>query len=103
MLARMLADQIRKAQGPNIVVDNRPGAGNAIATEAVARAQPDGGTLLIHASAFLIAPMLRKVDYEPFKGFEPICRLVDSPMVLVVPGSSPYRSLSEKRKPSPEH
>jgi tripartite-type tricarboxylate transporter receptor subunit TctC len=92
----MLAEHVRQIDGSTaIVVENRPGAANAIATEAVARATPDGSTLLIHASAFLIAPQLRKVDYDPFKSFEPICRLVDAPIVLVVNSSSPYHTLAD--------
>jgi tripartite-type tricarboxylate transporter receptor subunit TctC len=94
-LARMLADQIRQMNGTTLVVENRPGAANLIATEAVARAAPDGATLLIHASAFLIGPLLRKVDYDPFRSFEPICRLVDAPIVLVVNSASPYRTLAD--------
>src|SRR4249919_2583303 len=49
IVARLLAEQIGRAQGPTIVVENRPGAGTAIGTEAVARAAPDGGTLLINS------------------------------------------------------
>src|SRR5262249_17638423 len=94
-LARLLAERVRQIDGPTIVVENRPGAANAIATEAVARATPDGSTLLLHASGFLIGPHPRKVDYDPFKSFEPICRLVDAPIVLVVNSTSPYHSLAD--------
>jgi len=94
-LARMLAEKIRQNEGSTIIVENRPGAANAIATEAVARAAPDGATLLIHASAFLIGPHLRKVDYDPFRNFDPICRLVDAPIVLVVGANSPYHSIAD--------
>src|SRR5215213_1353937 len=56
VLARLLADQIGKAQGQTMVVENRPGAGNTIGTEAVSRAAPDGDTLLITTPEFVINP-----------------------------------------------
>ena len=55
-VARLLADEIARLQGPTIVVEDRPGAANVVATEAVARAKPDGATLLIHAATLLIGP-----------------------------------------------
>src|ERR1700730_4883312 len=54
ILARLLAEQVGRAGGPPMVVENRPGAGNAIGPEAVARAAPDGRTLLINANPFVI-------------------------------------------------
>jgi tripartite-type tricarboxylate transporter receptor subunit TctC len=94
-VARLLAEQIGQLHGPTIVVENRPGAANLIATEVVARAAPDGTTLLVHAATLLISPQLRKLDYDPFTSFEPICRLLDSPMVVVVNSASPYRTLGD--------
>src|SRR5579864_9817900 len=61
VLARMLGEQISRARGPTIIVENRPGAGGRIGTEAVSRATPDGNTLLIVANPFLIDPHLRSV------------------------------------------
>src|SRR5271155_3548409 len=52
ILARLLAEQISRTQGPAMVVENRPGASTQIGTEAVARAVPDGNTLLVTANAF---------------------------------------------------
>jgi tripartite-type tricarboxylate transporter receptor subunit TctC len=77
------------------VIENRPGAGQVIGTEAVARAAPDGNTLLIHTGAFLSSPHLRKVNYDPFASFEPICHLANQPTLLVVNSASPCRSLSD--------
>jgi tripartite-type tricarboxylate transporter receptor subunit TctC len=94
-LARILADQIGRARGPTIVIENRPGAGTVIATEAVARAAHDGSTLLIADSNLLIMPHLRKLNYDPRTSFQPICQLVSSPQVLVVNHASPYRTLAE--------
>jgi tripartite-type tricarboxylate transporter receptor subunit TctC len=95
VLARLLADEIAKAQRLTTVVENRPGAGTAIATEAVARAQADGNTLLINNPALLINPHLKQQNYDPFNSFEPICNLVDSPTFLTVNSGSPYRTLND--------
>jgi tripartite-type tricarboxylate transporter receptor subunit TctC len=95
IVARLLGEQIGRAGGPTIVVENRPGGGTAIGSEAVARAAPDGSTLLINSPEFVIAPHLRKPNYEPLTSFEFMCQLVNSPTVIVVNSDSPYRKLSD--------
>src|ERR1051326_1110238 len=95
VLARVLADQIGKAQGQTMVVENRPGAGNTIGTEAVARAAPDGNTLLITTPEFVINPHLRKLNYDPLTSFAPICTLARSPQLILVNPATPYKSLGE--------
>src|SRR5262245_8029318 len=62
--ARILADQIGRTRGATMVIENRPGAGTVIATEAVARAAPDGSTLLIADSNFLFMSHVRKLSYD---------------------------------------
>ena len=94
-LARLLADQISRAQRATMVVENRPGASSVIGTEAASRAAPDGNTLLINSPAFLINPHLQKLDYDPLTSFEPICHLVNSPTVVTVSGSSTFRTLAD--------
>ena len=76
ILARLLGEHISKTQGPNVVVENRPGGGASIAYEAVARAAPDGNTLVINGNSIVINPHLRKVNYDPLTSFEPICYLL---------------------------
>src|SRR5260370_18054752 len=95
ILGRLLAEQVGRQNGPTMVVEDRPGAGTVIGTEAVARAAPDGSTVLIVAPSFVINPSLRKVNYDPLTNFEPICHLAATPMVLVVNGASPYRTLAD--------
>jgi tripartite-type tricarboxylate transporter receptor subunit TctC len=95
VMARLLADQIGTAQKATTIVENRPGAGAAIGTEAVARAQPDGHTLLIVAPSFTMTPHLRKLGWNPISSFEPICELVTTPIYIVVNSDSPYRSLAD--------
>jgi len=94
-LVRLLGQQIARTQGTTMVVENRPGAGSVIATEAVSRAAPDGNTLLLTQPSFLTNPLLRKQNYHPLTSFEPICNLVSLPLVVVVNSASPYRTLAD--------
>src|SRR5262249_45638687 len=95
ILARLLGEQISKTFGPAVVVENRPGGGATIAYEAVARAAPDGNTLVINGNSLVINPNMRKVNYDPIASFEPICYLLSSPNLIVVSGASPYRTLDD--------
>ena len=95
LMARVLAEQIGQANGPTMVVENRPGAGTIIGTEAAARAAPDGHTLVMVGTGFVISSLLQKTNYDPLTSFEPICQLFDSPMIVVVSSNSPYRSLAD--------
>src|SRR5690348_16148142 len=69
IVARLLADEISRSEGRAIIVENRPGAGSLIGTEAVARAAPDGATLLLNAPYLLIATQVKKVAYDPLTSF----------------------------------
>src|SRR5262249_49267947 len=95
ILARLLAEQIGRAGGPAMVIENRPGAGTAIASEAVARAAPDGSTVLIVANSFVINPNLKKVNYDPLTSFAPVCHLTRSPNVVAVHSTSSFRTLAD--------
>jgi tripartite-type tricarboxylate transporter receptor subunit TctC len=95
ILARVLADHIRRTEGLGVIVENRPGAGTVIGTEAVSHAAPDGSTLLINTPNLIIAPHLKKLNYDPLTSFEPICKLVNSPAVIAVNAASPHRSLAD--------
>jgi tripartite-type tricarboxylate transporter receptor subunit TctC len=95
IVARLMADQAGRTGGPTMVVENRPGAGGAVGTETVARATPDGATLLVVSTPFLIDPLLRKLNYDPLQSFAPICNLVSAPTLIVVNSASPYRTLGQ--------
>jgi tripartite-type tricarboxylate transporter receptor subunit TctC len=95
VLARILADEIGRTQGQSIVIENRPGAGTEIGTEVVARAVPDGKTLLINNNALVILPHVRKVNYDLRVDLAPICIAASTPTVMVVNSNSPYRSLQD--------
>jgi tripartite-type tricarboxylate transporter receptor subunit TctC len=90
-----MADEIGRAQGLTMVVEDRPGASSVIGTEAVAHAAPDGSTLLIAAPSFVINPQLKKLNYNPLTSFEPVCNLVSAPTILLVNAGSPYRTLAD--------
>jgi tripartite-type tricarboxylate transporter receptor subunit TctC len=97
-IARVLGEQIAKARGVAVVIENRPGAGSIVATEATMRAAADGNTLLIVAPSFLVNPHVRKVAYNPLTDFDPICHLVSAPPVLALPSASPHRTLGDLLK-----
>ena len=92
-VARLLGEQIRHAQGQVVVVENRPGAGGLIAAEAVSRATPDGNTLMIASTDWLVASRLRRLNYD--LRFEPFCYLVSVPNIIVVNSASPYGVLAD--------
>jgi tripartite-type tricarboxylate transporter receptor subunit TctC len=94
LVARVVGDQIARAQGPSFVIENRPGAGSVIGTEVASRAEPDGNTLLIASPAIVINSQLRKLNYDPLTSFEPICLLVNTPNLIAVNRASPYRTLA---------
>ena len=94
-LARLLGEQIGRAQGLTMLIENRPGAATVIATEAVARAAADGNTLLINAGGFVTNPHVRKVNYDPLTSFQPVCSLASVPTAIVVNNASPYRTLAD--------
>jgi tripartite-type tricarboxylate transporter receptor subunit TctC len=95
ILARELGEQIGRAQNATVIIENRPGAGTAIGTEAVARSAPDGATVLLTNPAFVINPHLRSVNYDPLTGFEPVCNIVNFPLVYVVPANSQIKTLAD--------
>jgi tripartite-type tricarboxylate transporter receptor subunit TctC len=94
-LARLISQQATLDAGQKIIIENRPGAGTIIGTEVVARSAPDGTSLLMMSNSFVINAIVRaSLPYDPMS-LEPICFLVDSPQVLVVHESSPFRSLKD--------
>jgi tripartite-type tricarboxylate transporter receptor subunit TctC len=96
ILSRMMADQIGRAKGaPTIVIENRPGGGTIVGNEAVARAAPDGNTVLLVANSFTLSTAFKRGNYDAVRSFDPICYLAATPMILVVQGSSPYKTLGD--------
>jgi len=95
--ARLLADELTKSMGKSFVVDNRPGAGGNIASTYVARAQPDGYTLLLAYSGTHVAnpALFSNLQWDPIKSFTPVALLITSPQVIVVSNNVPAKTLTE--------
>ena len=96
-LARDIADKVAKPLGQQIIIDNQAGAGGTIGSGKTAKASPDGYTFLVgHLGYMSAAPALyKKLTYDPVKDFEPVFRFPDTPLVLLVPKSSPYKTAAE--------
>src|SRR5258707_1719701 len=96
IVARVLADHFSRAFGQQFFVENRPGAGNMIGIESVARAAPDGYTFLMVASTLSLNSVLyKKVSYDPIKDFAPITQTASAPNVLIVNPKTPAQTLTE--------
>ena len=96
MMARLAAQYLADKLGQSFVVENRPGGGGSVGAIAVARAQPDGYTMLFGASTQIInIPMLQKVAYDPPKDFVPISVLGAGPYLLGIKSSLPAKTLAE--------
>lgn len=97
IFTRTIAQKLTEALGHTVVVDNRPGANGGIGTDLVAKAAPDGHTLLMGNSGPLaVNPVLyKKVPYDPVKDFAPITQGTSYMYVLVVPAALPVTSLNE--------
>lgn len=92
---RFIAQKLNEAWGQPVVADNRPGAGGSIAAETVARAAPDGYTMLMTSAQITITPSLMKLSYDPLKELLPVTMAVVSPGVLVVHPSLPVKNVRE--------
>src|SRR6202171_5945928 len=95
-LARLIGAQLSESLGQAVVVENKPGAGGNLGTDAVAKAAPDGYTLLLTPSSIAIAPALyAKLPFDPIKDFAPVTLVGSIPMVVVVYPEFPPKTLLE--------
>ena len=96
ILSRLMAPQLSERLRQPVVVDNRPGAGTIIGNELVAKAPPDGYTLLMSVSTLAILPaMHKKLPYDALRDLAPITQAISAPNILVVHPSLPARSVKE--------
>lgn len=96
LIPRVVFDQLSRQLGQPIVVENRTGAGGTIAAAFVAKAPPDGYTLLVHSNAHTIAPALyRTLSYHPARDFSAVIPLGISPHVLVVSPTKGFKTVSD--------
>lgn len=94
--ARLLAAQLTERLGQPVVVENRPGGSGTIGAAAVAKAPPDGYTLLLDATSFTVNPLLfPKLPFNATKDLIPISLINQVPLLLVVPSASPFHSLRD--------
>jgi tripartite-type tricarboxylate transporter receptor subunit TctC len=96
LVARAVAQRMTESLGQNVIVDNRPGAGSINGTDLVAKAAPDGHTVLVVAASFTINPAVRKkFPFDPVRDFTPVTQLVTLPHILVLHPSVPATSVKE--------
>ncbi|CAN0481629.1 unnamed protein product, partial [Phaeothamnion confervicola] len=94
-VARLISQRMTDAWGQSAIVYNRPGGGSTIGTNTVAKAAPDGHTLLVTTIAFAINAGMQKLPYDSVKDFAPITELASIPLMLVVHPSLPVHNLKE--------
>ncbi len=92
---RFIGQKLSQIWGQSVVADNRPGAGGTIAAETVARAAPDGYTLLMTSAGLTITPSIMKLSYDPARDLLPVTLAVISPGVMVVHPSIPVKNVKE--------
>jgi len=95
--ARAIAAKMQEGLGQPVVIENKPGAGGNIGSDFVAKAKPDGYTILggTISSHAINASMYPNMPYDPIKNFEPITVLGQAPLLLVVPADSPYKTVKD--------
>jgi tripartite-type tricarboxylate transporter receptor subunit TctC len=104
-LVRLLSNDVSTALGQQLVIDNRPGGASMIGTDMVAKAAPDGYTILVSDSTFLVNPGLQKsIPYDTLRDFTGVTMLATAPVILVTHPSVPAKNLQEllalaKQKP----
>ncbi|WP_198968769.1 Bug family tripartite tricarboxylate transporter substrate binding protein [Xylophilus sp. ASV27] len=104
LTARQIAVGLGKELNTPVIIENKTGAGGVIGTDYVAKAAPDGTTLLGTYAQHYTNQLVQKTPYDAVKDFEPIARIANSALVISVAGSSPYRTLKDvieaaKQKP----
>jgi tripartite-type tricarboxylate transporter receptor subunit TctC len=96
VVARILGQKLGAAMGTSFVIENKPGAGSTIGADQVAKAAPDGYTLVMVSSTHMISPWIYKsIPYDPIKSFAPISKLVDSAYVLAINSKVPAHNVQE--------
>jgi tripartite-type tricarboxylate transporter receptor subunit TctC len=96
VVARLVAPHLERSLGQPVIIDNRPAAAGMVGTDAVAKAQPDGHTLLMVASSFTVIPATRaNVPYDPARDLAPILNVAKSSLLFLINPKVPAKSLAE--------
>jgi tripartite-type tricarboxylate transporter receptor subunit TctC len=95
-VARVILNKMSEGLKQPIVLESRPGAGGVIGSDYVAKAAPDGYTLLVsHVGPTAITPAMQQMPYDSVADFAPISQLVSGPLILVVPADAPYKTIRD--------
>jgi tripartite-type tricarboxylate transporter receptor subunit TctC len=95
IIARVIADHYSQLMGQRFIVDNRPGAGGTIGVETVAKAAPDGQTLLVSSSSMVTNAAIQAQRYDPVRDFQPVTKLTSNSYVVLVTPSLPVASVQD--------
>nr|MBA2411993.1 tripartite tricarboxylate transporter substrate binding protein [Burkholderiaceae bacterium] len=97
LIARVVSDNLSQVPGFSVIVENKPGAGGNLGVDQAAKAAPDGYTIVLgQTSNLAINPTLySKLPYDPVKDLAPIAQIASAPLMLVVPASSPFKTLAD--------
>jgi tripartite-type tricarboxylate transporter receptor subunit TctC len=96
MLGRLIGQKLSEGLGQPVIIDNKPGAGTLIGANIVAKAAPDGYTLLVGGFASnAVSPLLFKAEYDPVTAFEPIGMFGTAPTVVITYPASPYKTIKD--------
>ena len=96
IMARQIGGPLSERLGQQVVIDNKPGAGGNVGADIVAKASPDGYTLMVGSTAMLVAPALyATVPFDPLQDFVPVTQINSAPLLLVVHPSLPVKSVAE--------
>jgi tripartite-type tricarboxylate transporter receptor subunit TctC len=96
IIGRLVGRQLADSMGQQVIVDNRAGAGGTIGSDVVAKANPDGYTVLINSTTFTISPnVYRQVPYDILRDFQPVTTIASAPMMLIVHPSVPAGNVKE--------
>ncbi len=95
IVGRAIAQQLSIKLKRSVIVDNKPGAGGSLGAELVARAEPDGNTLLLASASFAMNSSIMKLNYDPVKSFTPVAMLGVGPSIIVVNNNLPVQNVKE--------
>src|SRR6516164_1030339 len=95
LLPRTVFEHVAANVGQTIIIENRPGGGGAIGVSAVAKADPDGHTILVHSNALVTAPAIQHMPYDPVQDFAGVTTLGNVPLVLVISPDKNIKTVKE--------
>src|SRR5690606_32202637 len=96
MFARVIGKRLDEALGQPIVIENKPSGGGIIANSLIAKAAPDGYTLVLLSTTFTtVAATRSSLPYDPIESFRPVARLATGPMLVTVAADSPYKTIDD--------